>query len=326
MASRSTHLVSLTGTGAHLFVWLYFAATAALALWTLDDSAQPALVILVLALYAGLCLAMQLDTGERLSLPVTLATIAVGPASVLLLSWQLAPGGYTSWYIGAATAALFLVNLRDRIVLAWVGCALFVAAVLWTGATSPIGLATATLVAARQSAIVAVGTLAALGLRSTSDRIRDLAAEASARSAAEAAGVAIAQERELRVAELRASVAPLLQRIANEPITAEDRSEFAVAEAELRDGLRARGLRIPEVTAAARAARRRGVDVVLLDDSGGTAPEKDVRDFASLVAGVLDTAVDGRVTARLLPPGRQLMGTVVADGSHYVSHEVARGA
>lgn len=324
MPHRSTQLVSLTGTGARAFLWLYFAATAALALWTLPDTRQPVLVIVVLALYAGMCLAIHFDDGQLLSIPATLPAITVGPVSVLVLSWHLVPGGYTAWYVGAATAALFLVNLRGRILLAWVGCALFVAAVLIAGATSSLGLPLATLIATRQSAVVAVGTLAALGLRRTGERIREVTAEASVRGAAEAAGAAIAQERARRLAELRTSVVPLLQRIASSPISAEDRSEFAVAEAELRDGLRARGLRIPEVTEAARAARRRGVDVVLLDDSDGQAPEGGIHEFASVVAEVLHSAVDGRVTARLLPPGRPLLGTVVADGSSYVSHEVAR--
>jgi hypothetical protein len=317
--------VSLTGTGAHLFTWAYFAATAALALWSISDSTAPALVVIVLVLYAAVSAALNLDRGERLSLPVAIAVVGVGPASVLLLSWQLVPGGYTAWFVGAATAMLFFANLRGRIVLAWIGCALLVGVLLWWGATTPAGIADTALTATRQSGIVAVGTLTALALQRTSGRIRELVAEASVRSAAEAAGLAVADERTRRLAELRSSVVPLLQRIASDaPISADDRSTFAVAEADLRDSLRARGLRVPAIMDAARAARLRGVDVVLLDDSAGELSHSDIADFVAMVADALTTATDGRVTARLLPPGRPVLGTLVADGSAYRQEELPR--
>jgi len=323
-AAPATQLVSLTGTGARVFVWAYYAASLALAVWTLPDDTRPALPVVALVLYAAVCLAMTLDAGERLSLPVTLAGIAVGPVSVLLVAWQLVDGGYTAWYVGAATAMLFLVSLRGRILLAWVGCAFFVAALLVWGATTSTGIADAAYTAARQSAILGIGTLTAWGLRRTVGRIRKLVAEASVRGAAEAAGLAAADERARRLADLRHTVVPLLERIASdEPVTDDDRREFAAAEAELRDGLRARGLRQQRLVHAAREARARGVDVVLLDDSDPERVEPhDLDRFADIAVSAISTATDGRVTARLLPPGRESLGTVVADGSNYSRHDV----
>lgn len=325
MTARTPHLVSLTSSGAQLFTWVYFGATAALALWSLPDSTRPAVVFVVLGLYAAVGVAMGLDKGEQLRLPLAVVVVIVAPASVVLVAWQLVPGGYTAWYVGAATAMLFFLNLRGRIILAWVGCALFVGALLWWGATTPVGIADAAFTATRQSGIVAVGTLTALALQRTSGRIRELAAEASVRGAAEAAGLAVADERTRRLAELRNSVVPLLQRIASgAPISAEDRSAFAVAEADLRDSLRARGLRVPAIMDAARAARLRGVDVILLDDSAGGLDSADIDEFAAMVADALTGATDGRVTARLLPPGRPVLGTLVADGSTYRQEELLR--
>ncbi|MBX3099316.1 MAG: hypothetical protein KF761_07010 [Salinibacterium sp.] len=325
MNSSASGLVSLTGAGARLFIWAFFAATVILAMWTLSDSTIPALVIISLVLYAAVCVAVSRDRGERLSLPVAISATLVGPLSVLLLSWQLIDDGYTAWYVGAATAILFLVTLRGRIVLAWVGCAILVGALLWWGATTPVGIAAAALMAMRQSAILAVGTLAAVGFLRTSRRIQYLVAEASMRVAAEAAVRAVAEERARRLSELRASIGPLLERIDDgTPLSEDDKAEFAAAEAELRDALRARGLRVRLVIDAARAARRRGVDVVLLDDSSGQTPEEDLTEFATIVAQMLDESVDGRVTARLLPLGRPLLGTVVTDGSTYRAREVVR--
>ncbi|MBN9239727.1 MAG: hypothetical protein J0J03_08635 [Leifsonia sp.] len=317
--------VALTSTGAHVFVWLYYAATATLALWSIGDSTQPWLVVLVLALFAGAVLALTLDRGDRLSLPVAVGVSAVAAASIYPLSWQLVPGGYTAWYVGAATALLFMVNLRGRIAVGWAGCAAMVTALILWGVTTPIGLADAITISARQSAIVGVATLTALALQRTGGRIRELTAEASVRSADEAAGIAVAEERARRLADLRSSAVPLLQRIAGGgPITDEDRGAFAVAEADLRDSLRARGLRVPEIMDAAREARRRGVDVVLLDDSGGDLAGVDLPGFVALVTEALTSATDGRVTARLLPPGRPVFGTVVADGSVYSKREALR--
>ncbi|CAN5265895.1 hypothetical protein BH11ACT5_BH11ACT5_26610 [soil metagenome] len=325
MTPRTPLLVSLTGTGAQVFTWVYFGATAVLALWSLSDSTRPVVVFVVLGLYAAVGIAMGLDKGEPLRLPVAIVVVVVAPASVILVAWQLVPGGYTAWYVGAATAMLFFLNLRGRIVLAWVGCALFVGTLLWWGATTSVGIADAAFTATRQAGIVAVGTLTALALQRTSGRIRELVAEASVRSAAEAAGLAVADERSRRLAELRNSVVPLLHRIASgESISADDRSTFAVAEADLRDSLRARGLRVPAIMAAARAARLRGVDVVLLDDSAGDLDQADVDEFVAMVADALTHAVDGRVTARLLPPGRPVLGTLVADGSTYRQEELLR--
>lgn len=318
--------VRLTGTGAHVFVWLYYATTVTLALWSLGDSTRPWIVVLVLVLFAAGVLALTLDRGDRLSLPVALGVSAIAAGSIYPLSWQLVPGGYTAWYVGAATAFLFIVNLRGRIAVGWAGCAAMVAALILWGATTPIGLADALTISARQSAIVGVATLTSLALQRTGSRIRELTAEASVRSADEAAGLAVAEERTRRLAELRSSAVPLLQRIAGGgPITDDDRVAFAVAEADLRDSLRARGLRVPAVVDAAGEARRRGVDVVLLDDSGGDLDGADLAGFVVLVTEALASATDGRVTARLLPPGRAVLGTVVADGSVYSKREVLRG-
>lgn len=326
MSERAPHLVSLTGVGARVFIWLYFAATAALALWTLPDSTQPVLVLVVLALYAGAVIAVSLDRRDRLGLPAALVLVGVAPLSVVLLLWNLVPGGYTSWFIGGATAMLFFANLRGRIALAWIGCALMVGALMLWAVVMGADVVAILLTATRQSAIVAVGTLTALALQRTGGRIGELAADASVRGTAEAAQLAITEERTERIEELRTSVVPLLQRIADgAPISAEDRSAFAVAEADLRDSLRARALRTPRVMAAASTARRRGVDVVLLDDSAGEITGAEIAAFETVVVDALTTARDGRVIARLLPPKRALLGTVVVDGSTHTSHEVVRG-
>ena len=325
MSPARAGLLDLTGPGARGVMWLYVITNAVLAYWTIGGMRVPWHVALALLLLGGLTLAASLDTGERLSLPVTILAIVVGPLNAAILAWDMTYVGYNSWFIGTGVVSLFLVSLRGRIPLAWVGFALHTGVLLLWGATTPIGVGAVAVMMAKQVLVLVVGTMFSIGLRRTSKDIEHLTREAAERAATEAAELAETAERARRHAELSETVGPLLERIASgAPISAEDRREFAVAEAELRDSLRARGLRMPVVTDAARAARRRGVDVVLLDDSGTNAPGADVEAFGTIVAETLKSSTDGRVTARLLPPGRPLLGTVVADGSTYLSHEVAR--
>ncbi|CAN5229664.1 hypothetical protein BH09ACT5_BH09ACT5_18790 [soil metagenome] len=332
MSPTRAGLLDLTSPGARAVMWLYVITNAILAYWTVGGVREPWLVPLAFLLLGGLTLAATLDTGERISLPVTILAIIVGPLNAALLTWNLTYVGYNSWFIGTGTVSLFLVCLRGRIPLAWLGFALLAGVLLAWGATTPVGVGAVAFMLAKQALVLVVGSMFSVGLRRTARDIEHLTREASARAEAEAAGLAETAERVRRHAELVEAVGPLLERIASgAPISAEDRQEFAMAEAELRDSLRARGLRMPVVREAARAARRRGVDVVLLDDSGARAPGADeprveLEAFAAIVAETLEHSQDGRVTARLLPPGRSLIGTVVADGSAYVSHDVARGA
>ncbi len=321
---KQLETISLTGRGARVMTWAYFATLAVLAFWSLNEVRTPGPTIVALVLFAGVCAVLTLDTGATLSLWATLITVGVWPAVAALVSWQLTSGGgFSQWFLGAATACLFFVSLRGRIGWAWIGFALVSLVTLMWGATTDIGIGTAALLMAKQFPILVVGTLFAIGLRRTGSTIQHLTTETSARAAIEAADVAATAERDRRLVELDAFATPLLSLlVSGAPLADDDRREFAVAEAELRDGLRARGLAVAPVIEAARAARRRGIDVVLLDDSDPAAVEPRNRDeVVSQLCAALDSAVEGRVVARLLPPGRGSVATLLvetADTSHTV--------
>lgn len=325
-ASSRLDMVALTSTGARAFMWLFTVTSAVLAVWNLDDVRSPWPTLASLFLLSGVTFALTLDSGDRLSLPVTVFTMAFGPIAVTSISWQVIVGGYSQWYFGAGTVALFFVAVRGRIMLAWVGFVLMAVPFAVWGATTQSGLAAALGLTARQAAIVVVGTLFALGLKRTSDQIERLALDTSARATAEAANRAKAAERTERLAALDEIATPLLVRLVGDAeLTGEEREELAIAEAALRDGLRARALSVPVVADAARQARRRGVSVTLLDDSTpGALSADDLERATEATATALRDAVDGQVTARLLPPGRELVATIVVDGSEYERHEVLR--
>ncbi len=307
--------------------WAYFVTLTVLALWSLGEVRSPGPTLAALALFAAVCAVVTVDSGSTLSLWATVITVSVWPAVALVVSWQLTiGGGFSQWFLGAATATLFFVCLRGRIGWAWVGFALVAVVTLIWGATTTIGIGTAALLMAKQFPILVAGTLFALGLRRTGASIQHLTAEASARAATEAADVAATAERGRRLAELDAFATPLLSLlVSGAQLTDGDRREFAVAEAELRDGLRARSLAVAPVIVAARGARRRGVDVVLLDDSDPA--RVDARDLENVVAQLctaLDSAVDGRVVARLLPPGREAVATLLVESGD-TSHTLEIG-
>jgi hypothetical protein len=316
----------LTGTGARVLIWLYFATMLALALWTLDDVRSPAPTIAGLMLFAAACLALSFDSAPRLSLGVTTLVCGVSVANALLISWQLMAGGHSQWYFGAGTVMMFYLCLRGRIVFAWIGfLAMSLVIVAW-GLTTSVGLAEALVLIGRQAPIVLVGTLFATGMRRTAKAIDRLRVETSMRATTTAAAEATAREREARLGALDEVVTPLLEKLVDgSEILPQSRVEFAIAAAELRDGLRARSLSTPRVLEAARDARRLGIEVTLLDDSDpSTLTPDDLERAESATVETLRAARDGQVTARLLPPGRENIATVVAHGTEHTSIEVTR--
>jgi hypothetical protein len=320
-------MVELTGRGAQLMIALYFVTMAVLAVWSIEGVSEPVAAYVAVALFGVACVLGVRDRGDRISAPVATAIVAVGVANTILVSWFLIETGYTQWYLGAAVVSLFYLCLRGRIVLAWVGLGLLAVVIALWGATTDYGLVEALFFMAKQVPVVIVATLTARGLRRTGDEIERLNAESSARATAEAIASATARERQERFEALGDFATPLLERLATGAVpTAEERLEFALAEAELRDGLRAPSLALPEVRSAARSARMRGVEVVLLDDSDpGALSAGDLARAAARISALINESSSGRVTARLLPSGRSAIATIVVDGADHQREDVAAG-
>ena len=317
--------VALTGRGTHILLWAYVATSGALAVWSIGEVRSPWPTLLGLLVLVGVGVLLTLDSSQPLRRS-TAVTVAIAWTAVsVLVSWQLeVAGGHSQWYFGAATVTMFFVGLRGRQGIAWLGfLAQAVVIVLW-GATSEFGVVTALLLVGKQLPILIVGTLFTVGLRRTTSTIARLTAKTSTRAIVEAAELASTAERNARLQELDALATPLLARLVDgTPLTDADRLEFAVAEAELRDGLRARSLTVPAVVAAARAARQRGVEVVLLDDRYPEIPDAATLDtITSDLVTALDAASAGRVVARLLPPGRDEAATILSDTGAEQLHRV----
>ena len=236
-----------------------------------------------------------------------LVAAIAGGANVLIVFQIDSAGwpGYTSWCIGAGTTLCCGLIARERPRQAWAGLILIIVVIgVWTLST---GRNPANIFA------LGSGQFSTLLIWYLTARI---SIDITARTAAsETAGAEItAQRRAHRESEalmrqamtsVRRRIEPLLTAIADgAPITAGMRARARMLEAELRDERRAPFFTGTRVIESARAARIRGIDVILLDDRGTSGGlTDDAREaIINRAARALDDARRGQVVIRLLPP------------------------
>lgn len=314
--TRRLAMVPLTGRGATAMVWAYFVTMAVLAIWSLAEVTTPWATIGSLGLFGLMCAVVTRGESERLALGPTLLVVLGWPLITASISWNLlVVGGYAHWFLGAATTSAFYIALRGRIGAAWLTFGLVGAVSMVWAITTDVGVPTDLALLAKQAPVLLVGTLFALGIERTARSIETLAAVEAARAEVDAAESAMASERRERLAQLDAVATPLLRRLVRpEPLTDDDRAHFARAESEVRDSIRARSLSVEPVLSAVRRARERGVDIVLLDDSDPSRLHPgDLEAAVERVAAAIESTASGRVVARLLPPGRLDVATILVE-------------
>lgn len=248
------------------------------------------------------------------------APLVIGASNMAVLLVIPTPGwpGYAAWTLGSATMLCWGLIMRERRYAAWAGWVLLVATtVVWVLITGrPLILA----------ASMTVGHMATIALwdlvATWSGRVAETIA-ADERRQIELVAEQRAQEEVRRLQDgALASVAdralPLLGAVASgADLVPALRTRARLLEAELRDEIRAPCFTGTRVVPAARAARGRGVDVVLLDD-GPESPVGEVLEGALVAeaARLLEGTETGRVVVRRLPPGRRVAATLVAEGTH----------
>ena len=224
---------------------------------------------------------------------------------------------FAHWHLGAIALVLVVLAVRGRPLLAWVGyAALVVLTLAWT-LLQGLGIGQGVDLTLRHAGTLLAGTLFAVGLRRTAGSLLILHDVDTARASAQAQALAAMDEREAQLARVNGMARPLLERLVHaDHIEDHERAEALQVEASLRDAMRGRSLSMEPVISSARAARARGVEVTLLDDSGGV-PPLALGTVTEAVGRELDSLDAGRLTARLLPRGRRHVATIVIDdGSH----------
>lgn len=284
------------------------AATAA-ALAGATGWVAPALLLALLALGEGLRRAAH----PRPTVGAA-AAIAGGLVAVVTTGALVSPYGFGQlWFVTAAGFVLAALALTGRPLIAVTAQAAVVGILLLLVLTRGDDLVTFGYAITR--ALMVVGVSAALWfvIARLVRRRHVLDVRMMAEAGMQAWDAAARAELAVRAATLRAQVTPVLTRLAgDDPLDERDRSACASLEGQLRDEYRAGVLARDPLDAAVRAARARGVDVVLLDDGDGSASDGLVDEVARWMAPLVDSARE-RVLGRLLPPGRSAIATIVTD-------------
>jgi hypothetical protein len=276
-------------------------------------------VVVVIAIMAAATVAVIVASHDPLrGSTAALLALSTPAAAVILLCVVPVPleSSNQVWVSGYATIIYVFMCLRGRALYAWLSIALTAVIYgLWTSLTDQGWWAGAS-IPLYNSGAVAVATVLAIAIRPTIRSIFVLRQLATERGAHASAIAAAQQERTVRLRELDQLARPLLARIATgEPLSDVERQSCELLEAHLRDQLRAQALVNPTTAAAARAARGRGVEVLMIDDGGLDDAAAHVRDWAStVVADTLAEAGDGDVRIRVLPPGRSTVLSIYRSG------------
>ncbi|MGW0026571.1 hypothetical protein [Rhodococcus sp. NPDC003383] len=300
--------------------WALVALYAVTCVLLAVDAAPDAGSIWPLIPAAGVCIAAAVALvavpGDPMPLGPSIALASSGVVScgfVLLAGPLPMPDLSPLWTVGLSKIIFSFMCVRGRVALAWLGYVLmFATAIVGAGEAGEVGF----VVVAINAAPVLMGTVFAYMIRPVVRSIYELREQSTQRIAAEAAASAMIEERDAQLDRLDELARPLLERIASgSELDAAERLECLVLEARLRDSVRAPILQNPDLVEEVAAARRRGVDVVLLDDHGMDDAEPTVRDrVQAAIADELAAVTDGSVTVRVLPPGRATMVSVLVSG------------
>lgn len=332
-ATTAPHLVGLTSTGAALFAAAYLLVEALRPF----EQVQPGvfglpfvLALLVLVVGAVVVLAPSPDPLPR-GRAAAVAACAVGAAALNVLPLgagvEYLPGVLWAW--SPATMLLALVCVRGRPLTAWAGAAAVSGAyLLWRGQPTvefagDVGFSTVW-----QALLLTVWTLFATAIRKQVRRINTTRERLVGLAAERAEAQARLDARDEQLSYLDAVARPLLERMVVEgTLDPAGQRDARLVEARLRDRIRARALATEEVLDAAQAARRRGVEVVMLDDGALDRADEELRGRVSAaVVDGLRASEQGRITVRVLPPGRPTVCTIVhADENRYRRAEITAG-
>ncbi|WP_375387372.1 hypothetical protein [uncultured Amnibacterium sp.] len=283
---------------------------------------RTALALLAMTAAAAL---LVLDRSGPLRAARTTAIVLLAAASTALVVLGLpARGwpGYASWPLGAATFVAVGLAMRSRIGAAWTLMAAELAiGVLWS-LDDGMGVLPGVDLVIRHAGTLLIGTLFAVGLRRAEASAAAFHALRSRRSLERDTAEAELQARHAAVHRVLGLSADALSRIATgDRLTDDERLAAIALEGRLRDDIALGPLLTGSLDAAIDAARRRGVDVVLLSDPGlADVPTATRSRAADWLAARLDLARGGVFVGRALARDGDVR--VSASGGDQAEHRV----
>ncbi|WP_405163786.1 hypothetical protein OG203_01285 [Nocardia sp. NBC_01499] len=321
MANRTVRddvrdILGMRTPAAWLLSGLFAVAISSMAFAADDGIRDIRFTALAVLLILGAGSVMLLAPGDPLPVRFAAPAALAAPLAAALAIWQLPVPIVNStqiWFLGAGSAYLNFICVRGAPLWAWAGVlGQIVICAGWTEYTGQ-GLLTGVGFSFINLTPLLMATFFGRVVRPMAHSILALRQQDTDRAAAEAAAQAAQQERDERVARLDSAARPLLEIIASgRPLTAREQAECRLVEAELRDEILGGVMIDASVGAAARCARQRGVTVVLDDGGGLDEVDTDIREqVRTVLRDALDYADGGTVTARILPPGRSTIASIL---------------
>lgn len=230
---------------------------------------------------------------------------------------------FAHWHVAAITFVLIGLILRGRACWAWAYFVVLAAlSVVWA-LNADLGAGTGIGLVIRHAGTLFLSNLMAIGIHRSGLALAAFNAQRAEDEAAEMSRFSTLDERRAQLNRVNAMSRPVLEQFAaaaeslgHVPTAAAFSpallAEGRLVEASLRDAMRGRALFREPVIEAARQARMRGVEVILLDDSGDDSPAQ-IDSLACIVAGELSILQRGRLTARIWPAGRDTVASIVIE-------------
>lgn len=292
-------------------------ALAALAALAASRTDRPAIAF---AAWSMIALALAAMGWSSLARPDRWRTAIVGALAIAVagLTWipvHREPEYFgDTWYVAALSMLLIVLAARGRPLVAGIVGAASAAIALIGGALSGNDLADLVAASVRLCNILFIGEVFVLGTARIQRRTARLRDRLLSDARADAARDAERQELRRRSRSVEALIGNTLGLLAgSEPLGDDDRAECAALEGRLRDQYRAGRLAREPLIGSAMRARRRGVDVVLLDDPGRAVAEPEFDDAVRWIAGRLDAIDGGGFTGRILPEGHVALASAVTE-------------
>lgn len=294
-------MIQLPRMALKFFALAFGAYHALLGILSLGYYPFPQLALVAVLLYcAALGISVLSFPGLKLKDYFAWIALAIGLYLPFLVTGALggiAPLGYSTWHVAGVATLMAIITIRQHPVMGWVGVGVLITQTLVWGGVEVLfnsGVSGAFLLVLAASATSGL-------MSSAASAARDFLEKSLVTSAQTAATSAVNQERQRRIQETLNEALPILDRVVERygALTKEQRLEASLTESELRDQIRGRALQHPNLTAAVRAARLRGVEVQLLDDGGldGIA-EQEREELLNRAARELNSVTRGKVVIR----------------------------
>jgi hypothetical protein len=280
---------------------LFASYHAVLGIWSLPEyiNLEPAVFAIVFYL-ATVLPTVLLYRGLELPIAQGILNVAAACIVPLIIDANLDPKdmtAYSTWYVIGIATLMSATAVRQQRLLAWLGTlVLALQVVLWAGLDSGFqtGLTGALL-------LVFAGHTISVGLAKAFKDTMAYNQQTLEIQTQQATNSAASEIRRNRLGSALIGALPLLTLIKSQQgkLTPEQKNEARLLEASLRDDIRGRELISDSVRAAALDARRRGIEVTILDEGGlDSLPADKKFEILEKVAEGISTVREGRITLR----------------------------